>query len=136
MTNATSGAGAIFALGSSSVAEWTSATLNIDGRSIDVTSINSTTFKEYIMGKLGGTINLEGNFHPGDTNGQLALLNAILGRTKLTGTSKPKLSNSSGGPNISGDGFVENFKWTAPHDDKQGFTCTVRFTSTIAYSAT
>lgn len=135
MTNASSGSGASFSLGASAVAEWTQATLNIDGKMIDVTSINSQNFKEYIAGKVGGNIALEGNFYAGDANGQLAMLNAAIGRTLLTGGTQPKLRTVAGGPNIYGDAYIENFKLGVPHDDKQTFSCTVRFTGAIAYAA-
>ncbi len=124
------------ALGSNSIAEWTQAALNIDGKMIDVTSIASVGFKEFIAGKVGGTIDIEGNCYMADTNGQLALTNAALARTKLTGAAKPKLSLSSGGPNITADAWVSRLKWGVPHDDKITFSCTLQLTSTIAYAAT
>ncbi len=127
MTNASSGATFVFAIGANNVAELTSASVEINGKEIDVTSNDSDAFEEYIMGKVNVKMDVAGNFYPGDTNGQRALLNAALARTKLTSC---KLSKASGSFNISGDAYVTNFKWSAKHDDKQDFTCTLRVTGT------
>ena len=135
-SQATSGSNGLFQLGSNSIAEWTKVDFDGKGKMIDVSSVENAAFEQFIPGKRGGTISVEVLFVPGDTNGQLALVNAWLGGTLLTGSTKPKMSRSAGGPNLSGDAYVENFKWTMPDNDKQGATFNLRFTGDIAYSAT
>ena len=92
--------------------------------------------EQFIAGKRGGSITCEVLFVPGDTNGQFVLMNAWLNGTKLTSGTLPKLSRSTGGPNLSGDAYVENFKWNVPDNDKQSATFNLRFTGNISYSAT
>ena len=53
--------------------------------------------------------------------------NAALARTLLNSC---KLSKASGSFNVSGNAYVTNFKWSAKHDDKQDFTCSLRITGT------
>jgi hypothetical protein len=135
-SSAISGSSGVFALGSNSIAEWTKVDFDGKGKMIDVSSVENANFEQFIAGKRGGSITVEVLFVPGDTNGQLVLMNAWLAGTLLTSATKPKLSRSSGGPNISGDALVENFKWSVPDNDKQSATFNLRFTGTIAYSAT
>jgi hypothetical protein len=135
-SNAISGSSGIFALGSNAVAEWTKVDFDGKGKMIDVSSIENANFEQFIAGKRGGSITVECLFVPGDTNGQFVLMNAWLNGTLLTSGTLPKLSRSSGGPNLSGDAYVESFKWTVQDNDKQGATFSLKFTGNISYSAT
>jgi hypothetical protein len=135
-SNAISGSSGVFALGSNSVAEWTKVDFDGKGKMIDVSSVENANFEQFIAGKRGGSITVEVLFVPGDTNGQFVLMNAWLNGTKLTSGTLPKLSRSTGGPNLSGDAYVENFKWSVPDNDKQSATFNLRFTGNISYSAT
>ena len=136
VSSAISGSSGLFQLGSNAVAEWMKVDFDGKGKMIDVSSIENASFEQFIAGKRGGSITVEVLFVPGDTNGQLVLVNAWLAGTLLTSSTLPKLSRSSGGPNISGNAYVENFKWNVPDNDKQSATFTLRFTGTISYSAT
>lgn len=135
-SNAISGSAGLFQIGSNAVAEWTKVDFDGKGKMIDVSSIENANFEQFIAGKRGGTITVECLFVPANTSGQFVLMNAWLNATKLTGGTAPKLSRSSGGPNLSGDAFVENFKWGVPDNDKQTATFNLRFTGNITYSAT
>lgn len=135
-SGAISGSSGLFQLGSSAVAEWTKVDFDGKGKMIDVSSVENANFEQFIPGKRGGSIAVEVLFVPANTAGQLALVNAWLNGTLLTGATAPKLSRSSGGPNISGSAYVENFKWGVPDNDKQTATFNLRFTGTITYSAT
>lgn len=135
-SNAISGSSAVLSLGATPIAEWRKVDFKGKGKMIDVSSSNNTSFEEFVAGKRGGTISVEVNFYPGDTGGQLAVLNAWLAGTLLTGATAPKLSRSTGGPNLSGPAYIENFNWSAPGNDDQTATFDIRFTGTIAYSAT
>lgn len=135
-SNAVSGSSGVFALGSNNVAEWTKVDFDGKGKMIDVSSVENANFEQFIAGKRGGTIKIEVLFVPGDTNGQFVLMNAWLSGTKLTSGTLPKLSRSTGGPNLSGDAYVENFRWGVPDNDKQSATFDLRFTGNISYSAT
>lgn len=135
-SNAISGSSGIFALGSNAVAEWTKVDFDGKGKMIDVSSVENVNFEQFVAGKRGGTIAVDVLFVPGDTTGQFVLMNAFLNGTLLTSGTLPKLSRSTGGPNLSGNAYVENFKWTVPDNEKQGATFNLRFTGNIAYSAT
>lgn len=135
-SNAISGSSGLFALGSNAVAEWTKVDFDGKGKMIDVSSVENANFEQFIAGKRGGSITVEVLFVPGDTTGQFVLMNAWLNGTKLTSGTLPKLRRSSGGPNLSGDAYVENFKWNVPDNDKQSATFNLRFTGNISYSAT
>ncbi len=135
-SDAISGSSGVFALGSNAVAEWTKVDFDGKGKMIDVSSIENANFEQFIAGKRGGSITLEVLFVPGDTNGQFVLMNAWLAGTLLTSGTLPKLSRSAGGPNLSGNAYVENFKWNVPDNDKQSATFNLKFTGNISYSAT
>lgn len=135
-SQAISGSSGVFSLGSTAIAEWTKVDFDGKGKMIDVSSIENASFEQFISGKRGGSITVEVLFVPGDTGGQLVLLNAWLAGTLLATATAPKLSRSAGGPNISGSAYVENFKWSVPDNDKQTATFNLRFTGTIAYAAT
>jgi len=117
------------------VAEWTKVSVTVDGQEIDVSSIDSATFQEFLMGRLNWKMTVEGNWYPGDTNGQAAMMTAMLART-LTYF---KVKKVTGGPNLSGAGYIKmpSLDITAGASvDAQKIRFEIRGTGILAYSAT
>lgn len=127
-SGAVGGANATLWLGENVVAEWTKVDFDGKGKMIDVSSVENANFEQFIAGKRGATLTIEVLFAPGDSVGQFALMNAWLTDTPLAGDLLPMLTRASGGPNISGDAYVEKLKWSAPDNEKQSATFTLRFT--------
>ena len=94
---------------------------------IDVTSHDSEGFyREVISGFLsGGEVSIEGNFLPGDTDGQAALHDALQERTVDTYTitlpTTPVYVFTL-------NGIVTAFEINLPFDDKATFTSTITVT--------
>lgn len=81
-TNANAGLSTTISWAGSTIADVTKINgFEITADPIEATNLDST-FKEYIPGiPDAGTLDIEGNFYPGDTNGQKALYTAIGART-------------------------------------------------------
>jgi len=58
------------------VAEIANFSLDLGADDIDITSFDSEGWKEFLAGLKEWSGSFEGNFVPGDTNGQKAILNA------------------------------------------------------------
>jgi hypothetical protein len=128
VSGAVGGQSATLWLGENVVAEWTKVDFDGKGKMIDVSSVENANFEQFIAGKRGATLTIEVLFVPGDVVGQFALMNAWLTDTLLADGTIPMLTRASGGPNISGNAYVENFEWKAPDNEKQTATFTLRFT--------
>lgn len=129
-SGAVGGQNATLWLGENVVAEWTKVDFDGKGKMIDVSSVENANFEQFIAGKRGATLTIEVLFVPDDAVGQFTLMNAWLTDALLAGSTLPMLTRSSGGPNISGNAYVENLKWNAPDNEKQSATFTLRFTGT------
>lgn len=80
MTNAKHSKGTTLKLGINEIAEITNiGGLSLAADTVEVTTLSSADeYKEFIQGfRDGGEVSLSGNFFPGDTNGQFALLTAF-----------------------------------------------------------
>lgn len=129
MTTSALGAfGAVLTWNSQPIAE----IINISGPKItietkDVTSHSSpSSFKEFIPGLAdGGEVSIEGNFIPGDTNGQIAFINDAVARMARTAViTLPTAAATS----WTFTGIITSLEFTAPHDDKLGFSATIKIT--------
>ncbi|SMC38602.1 cadherin-like beta sandwich domain-containing protein [Papillibacter cinnamivorans] len=89
MSNATFGAGGVFAWNSHTIGEVdTIGGVNVKADTVEATTHQSANnFKEYILGLLDtDEITIEGNFYAGDTDGQIAFLTDLYARTGRTAT--------------------------------------------------
>jgi predicted secreted protein len=132
MTNAKTGAVALFKIGANAVAEWTSIKLKADRKMIEVTSKDSALFDEFIAGHKNWTMDVEGNWIPGDTNGQLALENAWANDTLLANCT---VQNDTGGANWKGSAFVKSVNIDIAVKDQQKASFSLQGTSTITRAA-
>ena len=84
---------------------------------IDITSFDSEGWRERIQGIKEWSGSFEGNFEPGDTNGQVALINAWLNGQKVV-----LELQVSGNVRFSGEALITPSIET-PVDDKASFSC-------------
>ena len=125
MTSAKSGFGATLDWGGTTIAELTS----ISGPSesadtVDVTSHDSSNeFREFIVGlRDGGEISIEGNFYPGDTDGQKQLHTDMQAGSSNTFT----LTAPDGTTNYSGTAICTGFEPSFPMDGAMTFSATLK----------
>ena len=134
-SEAFSAKGTILAIGSDPIAEIKS----IRGPSesaqlLEVTSHDSEgNYREVIAGFLsGGEIAIEGNFIPGDTDGQVALHDALQDRGldsyTLTVPSTPETI-------FTFDGIVTAFETSFPFDDVASFSATITISGPVEWSS-
>ena len=125
------GCGASFLLGTNAVAGLTSISNPITADSLDVTVFNATCMRDFIAGLRSGTMDISGYYESADTNGQVAMMTAMLAGTKLTTTQKPKiLWNGVNG--FTGDGIITSLTVDAAVDGIVNFSATIQLTGTIA----
>ncbi len=74
---------ASFLVGSDLVAELNSITNNITGDTLDITSFDSGCTRAFIAGLRSGTIDIAGFYDPTDTDGQVAVIAAMLAGTNI-----------------------------------------------------
>lgn len=72
------GCTASFLVGANTVAELVNISNSITGDSLDVTTFDSSCTREFIQGLKSGQMSIKGYYDPTDTNGQAALITAIL----------------------------------------------------------
>ena len=99
------------------VAEIANWSLDMSADDIDITSFDSEGWRERIQGIKEWSGSFEGNFEPGDTNGQAALINAWLNGEKV----KLELQVNAS-VKFSGDALITPSIET-PVDDKASFSC-------------
>jgi predicted secreted protein len=104
-------------LDSTKVAEIANWSLDMSADDIDITSFDSEGWRERIQGIKEWSGSFEGNFEPGDTNGQAALINAWLNGEKV----KLELQVNAS-VKFSGDALITPSIET-PVDDKASFSC-------------
>ena len=115
--------------GANTIAEVTSITgpektLN----AVDVTHLTSpNTYKEFIGGlRDGGEVTIEGNFYPGDTNGQIGLSSDLDAATVQDFTITFPVAT---GTTWTFKGLVTKFGTGAPLDDKLPFSVSIKITA-------
>lgn len=98
-------------------------TISMD--TIDVSSHDSAdAFREFIGGMGdGGEVSLEGNLYPGDTPGQVALLDDMLDRQV-----REIIITFPDGTTFTCDALATAFEPSAPFEDKLSFSATVKLT--------
>ena len=72
------GCAASFLVGVNTVAELNSITNSVTGDTLDTTTFDSSCTREFIQGLKSGTIDISGYYDPTDTNGQVAIIAALL----------------------------------------------------------
>lgn len=126
---AVKGCSAALYLGSDKVASLNSVTLNASGDTLDVTSFDSNCVREFIGGLRSFTIDFGGFYDSTDTNGQTALMQALINNTLLTTTQKPKIL-WDGVNGIEIDGWVSTLVQNATPDSPSGFSGSIQGTGT------
>lgn len=96
----------------------------------DVTEFGDQ-WKDYLPGLAGSEPKLDGFFDPGDTNGQVALVNAWLNGTSVT----LNLSLEASPPHaFSGTAYVKELDIKTPVNGPIEFKATMAYTGAITYS--
>jgi predicted secreted protein len=129
------GIGTVFTWGGSPVAELTSiGTPSSDAQEIEVTNFDSDdSYREFIMGVIdAGTFDIEGNFVPTDTNGQIAMITDHQARTKQTWSIA---FSDTGNFTVAGSGYCKTLTLGATYDGKATFRATIRVTGKATYTA-
>lgn len=102
---------------------------------IDATHLTSPdTFKEFVGGlRDGGEVSIEGNFYPGDTNGQAGLYDDLINATlqSFTITFPTAMATT-----WTFSGLVTKFKTDAPLDDVVPFSATIKISGKPALNIT
>ena len=129
------GIGTTFTWDSQAIAELTSiGTPSSDAQEIEVTSFDSDdSYREFIMGVIdGGTFDIEGNFIPTDTAGQVAMIADHQARTKVTWLIT---FADTGNFTVTGSGYCKTLTLGATYDGKATFRATIRVTGKATYAA-
>jgi hypothetical protein len=116
--------GSLFVWNNYPVAELTSIIgPNSNGETVDITNHDSpSSYREKVLGFLTpGTFEIEGNFIPTDTNGQVAMIGDHYTRDSRAGL----ICFPGGIGTFSFTGRIEGFRTMAPVGDKLGFTASV-----------
>lgn len=125
------GCSASMLLGTNTVAQLKNVSNSITGETLDTTNFGSGCVREFIAGLVSGTIDISGDFHPTDTTGQKAIITALLTRTTLTSTQKPKIL-WDGVNGLTADAIVTSYTTDAVVDGIVSFSATLQLTGTIA----
>lgn len=98
------------------VMEMSQWSLDLKADNIETTNFDSDGWKEYIQGLKEWSGSFEGSFHPTDTNGQQALINAW-----VDGEGVDLALYIDATKKITGAAYIETISIEAPVDDKQSF---------------
>jgi hypothetical protein len=123
------GCGASFLLNTNVVAELTNISNAMTGETLDVTSFDSSCVREFIAGLRSGTIDVSGYYDPTDTNGQVALLAALLAGSLLV-TPKFLVDGTNGFSAV--NGVVSSSTVDAAVDGLVNFSATIQLSGTIS----
>ena len=123
------GCEASFKIGANTVAELTNITNNLTGDTLDTTTFDSSCLRTFVAGLRSGTIDISGYYSTTDTNGQQALLSALLAGTVITSPSF--LVDGTNGFSAA-EGIVSNATVDAAVDSLVNFSCTVQLSGTIS----
>lgn len=115
--------GTTLSMNGNEIAELTS----IDGLDLTVAEVDfsshDNSWDEFKAGRRSvGDVSIEGNFIPSDTNGQAAMYTALKAGTIYEFI----ISAPDDSWTWTFNGFVKQFKTSEPHDDKVGFTASVK----------
>jgi predicted secreted protein len=116
------------------VAEVSDVSLNAGSKNIDVTNFDSNEWTENIMGTKNWKISATCNFKVDDTNGQRAIMDAILNAGGSAIAAKLQLS-STANPSFSGNVVVTSFDVGVPVADKVTVKFELTGTGALAYTA-
>lgn len=133
-SNAKSGLGTTLSWAGNAVSDLTKiGGVEISAKELDASNLASTA-KEFISGIVdSGEVSVEGNFYPGDTNGQVALKSAVGGASQALVITFP----TAMGANWSATAIVTKFK--AGDVDQDGvipFSATFKITGTATLNVT
>jgi predicted secreted protein len=133
-TSAVSGASGGLYISANKVAEATNLRLTIDGKEIDVTSVDSAGWTEIIGGRRSWQVSGDFNLIVGDTNGFIALQTALLAGTTVATV---KARSTAAGYNWSGTVLVTqaNLDLANPGDKQQTVSWTLKGTGAITPAA-
>ena len=113
------------------VASLTSVSNSSTRDTLDVTTFDSSCFREFIVGLGGGSIDISGFYDPTDTAGQVALETAFYAGTLLNTTQKPVFS-VDGTNGFTADAYIASYKIDAAVGAVVNFSATLQLTGTIA----
>jgi predicted secreted protein len=101
---------------------------------VDITNMDSADYtEEFVPGIIRvGTVDLEGNFLPTDTNGQVALLGDLQSRTQRAAA----IILPSGKGMMSFTAAAKSFKPTLPHDGKAGVAISLKASGKVTLTTT
>ena len=122
---AITGTGGAVKLSAKKIAEISNWSLDLGADDIDITSFDSNGWKEYLAGLKEWSGSIEGNFKPGDTNGQKAILTAWINGEELEFTFEV-----SSGVIFKGKALVKP-SIEVPVDDKASFSCDITGTGAL-----
>jgi predicted secreted protein len=133
VTSAVSGVSGSLYVGANKVAECSNLKLKINGKEIDVTSVDSAGWDEFIAGRKSWDVTGDFNLVVGDTNGYLALQTALLAGTKPTITAR----SASTGYNWSGTVLVTSadLALANPGDKQQTVSWTLKGSGALTPAA-
>jgi len=134
MTAARAGYLGVVLIGAAPVAEWTRASIKAGKDKIEVTSIDSAMWKEFLQGHKEWSFTLEMMLYMGDTTGQKVLVDSYINDALLTGATALTIADYSGGNVFGGDVFVTDLGADLPFKDGQKLTMTFQGTAALAYT--
>jgi predicted secreted protein len=111
-----------------------SGSFDADANMIEITSKDSSGFREYIAGLKGGTVSFDGLNDWADSDGFNRIAVQFLAGTQVTWT-MGQLPNSTG-VMLHGEGFFESISLTAPNDEAVGYSGSLRISGAISQGAT
>lgn len=121
--------GSVF-LGANRVSDIANWSIDAAADNIDVTDFDSNGWKEFLAGLREWSGSFEGNLKPGDTNGQLALVNAWLNGTTVSLELRVDATRK-----LTGTALVQ-FSIEMPVDDKGAFSCDFQGTGALTVTLT
>lgn len=98
---------------------------------LDSTDFDSSCSREFIPGLRGATFTLAGDYDPSDTNGQVAIVNAGLNGTLLTGAAVPNFT-VDGTNGFTADAYVSAFSIGTAVEGKVTFSATLQCTGAVS----
>ena len=134
MTEARAGYSGVVLVGAAPVAEWTKASIKAGKDKIEVTSIDSLMWKEFLQGHKEWSFALEMMLYIGDTAGQKILIDSFINDDILTGATALTIADYTGGNVFGGDVFVTDLGVDLPFKDGQKITMTFQGTGALGYT--
>lgn len=119
-------------VGAAAVAQIEAWKMDLDGDMIDVTTLDSAGWKEYLAGLKGWAGSLDGNYDiAGDANGQQALYNAWLNGTTVA--LEVDLGDT-GAHKFSGNAFIKKISPASAVKDKVKISFDFQGTAALTYA--